>query len=321
MPRNFSGTPWLAIACAAVLLLATATRAAARSRVRRTPIGPVLESDTQVLGYDVLIYRDQEGCGGAYFEVNRGSHLIYTSHPLCDAVLRVGALSSDDPDEKFLWPGNDLIGNGHPDLVVSGYTGGASCCLVFYMFELKPKFRSLGKIQTRDTDQLSPHFVRLEPGGGAELILHDWTFARWHASFESSPAPIVMLEYKNGGWRVASEVMREPAPTQAELETKANNVRLDTMAENYNDPFRTWPDAKIPSSMWANMLNLIYTGHPDLAWKFLDLAWPAEIRGKDRFLADFRAQLKHSPYYDEIEEMATKAASSTASSAAPAPAS
>ncbi|MGB6552292.1 MAG: hypothetical protein WBE78_02295, partial [Candidatus Binataceae bacterium] len=52
------------------------------------PAGPALESETQVLAYDVSIYRDEHGCGGAYFEIKRGFHLEYTSRPLCDAALR-----------------------------------------------------------------------------------------------------------------------------------------------------------------------------------------------------------------------------------------
>ncbi|MGH7781542.1 MAG: hypothetical protein ACREQR_17145 [Candidatus Binataceae bacterium] len=286
------------------------------------PSGPVLESETQVLDYDVSIYRDEHGCGGAYFEIKRGFHLEYTSRPLCDAVLRVGALAPDDHDEKFLTPGHDLTGDGHPDLVVTGSSGNAQCCLTFYMFELEPKFRSLGKIQLRNDDHQSPHFVRLESGRGVQLVVHDWTFAGWHTDFADSPAPLVILEYRDGRWRVATDLMREPAPTPAQLESKANNTRVDAMAANYADPFRIWPDAKIPSELWGDMLNLIYSGHPELAEKFADLAWPARIHGKDRFLAEFRRQLARSPYWEGIKAIAAPDPSPTPSpraTAAPPP--
>lgn len=276
------------------------------SRPAATPksAGPTLESETQVGAYDVSIYRDDHGCGGAYFEIKRGYHLEYSSRSLCDAALRVGALVADDPDERFLAPGHDLTGDGHPDLVVTGYSGGVNCCLTYYMFELEPKFRSLGKVQLGDDDHESPHFVRLEPDDGLQIVLHDWTFARWHTDFADSPAPLVILEYRGGRWRVARHLMRQPAPSAATLQSKANNSRVDAMAANYNDPYRVWPDAKMPSELWAHMLNLIYSGHPDLAWKFADMAWPARVGGKQRFLADFRAQLSRSPYWDEIKALA-----------------
>lgn len=303
---------WIPLAAAALCAVLVLAPGAAHARRRHhahpaptpRPSGPVLDSETQVLAYDVSIFRDDHGCGGAYFEIKRGYHLDYTSHPLCDAALRVGALAPDDPDERFLTPGNDLTGDGHPDLVVTGYSGGTNCCLTFYMFELEPKFRSLGKIQLRDDDHQSPHFVRLEPDRGVQIVVHDWTFARWHTGFADSPAPLVILEYRDGGWKVARDLMREPAPTPERLESKANNTRVDAMAANYDDPFRVWPDAKIPSELWANMLNLIYSGHPELAWRFADLAWPARIRGKRRFLAEFRAQLARSPYWEGINEIA-----------------
>ncbi|MHB8383569.1 MAG: hypothetical protein ACYDC3_14675 [Candidatus Binataceae bacterium] len=301
--------PVLLVAVCFCLALITAS-APAQGRRRHKPhptptprAAPVLESETQVHAYDVSIYRDEHGCGGAYFEIKRGYHLEYTSRPLCDAVLRVGAAAPDDPDERFLAPGHNLTGAGHPDLVVTGYTPNASCCLTFYMFELEPKFRSLGKIQLRNDDPASPHFVRLRPGG-EQIVLHDWTFAGWHTDFADSPAPLVILEYCDGGWRVASDLMREPAPSPEHLQSNANNTRVDAMAANYEDPFRAWPDARMPSELWAHMLNLIYTGHPDLAWKFADLAWPARIRGKNHFLAAFRAQLAQSPYWEGIKQIA-----------------
>jgi hypothetical protein len=303
-----------AVACASILLGFVLMFGAATAHPRRRhhahpaatprPSGPTLESETQVLAYDVSIYRDDRGCGGAYFEIKRGYHLEYTSRPLCDAALRVGALAADDPDERFLAPGHDLTGDGHPDLVVTGYSGGANCCLTFYLFELEPKFRALGKIQLHDDDHQSPHFVRLKPGAGVQIVLHDWTFAGWHADFAESPAPLVILEFRDGGWRVAADLMREPAPSAEILGSKANNTRVDAMAANYDDPYRVWPDAKMPSELWAYMLSLIYSGHPELAEKFADLAWPARIRGKNRFMADFRAQLARSPYWEGIKTIA-----------------
>ena len=54
--------------------------------------------------------------------------------------------------------------------------------------------------------------------------------------------------------------------------------------------------AKVPTVLWRIMLDLIYAGHADTAWTFLDQAWPKEITGKERFLSDFRSQLFTSPY-------------------------
>jgi len=51
------------------------------------------------------------------------------------------------------------------------------------------------------------------------------------------------------------------------------------------------------------MLDLIYTGNMNAAWKFFDKAWVKRVKGKDKFLREFREQLKTSPYWSEIEKM------------------
>jgi hypothetical protein len=51
------------------------------------------------------------------------------------------------------------------------------------------------------------------------------------------------------------------------------------------------------------MLDLIYSGHADDAWKFLDDAWPSKVQGKDAFARDFRAQLAKSKYWPTVEAM------------------
>jgi hypothetical protein len=56
-----------------------------------------------------------------------------------------------DPDQlKRVAMGNDITGDGEPDLVVSEYTGGAHCCFIVYIFEVGPHFR---KVATRRAGQ------------------------------------------------------------------------------------------------------------------------------------------------------------------------
>jgi len=45
------------------------------------------------------------------------------------------------------------------------------------------------------------------------------------------------------------------------------------------------------------MLELLYTGHPDLAWEFLEMAWPQNINDKDDWASDFRATLEESQFW------------------------
>jgi hypothetical protein len=51
------------------------------------------------------------------------------------------------------------------------------------------------------------------------------------------------------------------------------------------------------------MLDLIYTGNMDSAWKFFDKAWDKSFNGKKKFLREFREQLQTSPYWFQIRKM------------------
>jgi hypothetical protein len=295
---------WIWLAALAAILGGSAPSAWARpSRPRRAAQqGPALTAQQTIAGYTVSIYADP-GCGGSYFDLTHAGRKLYTSRPLCEAILRVGALYPDDPDERILQPGADLTGNGRPDLVVTGYTGGSNCCLSYYIFQIGSEFRTLGVIRELDGDHATPHFVRLEPGKGVQIVLHDWTFAGWHANWGDSPAPLVILEYRDGRFRPAPSLMFQPAPPRARLNSRANRIRLEAMTENFSDSAPQWPGATIPPAMWATMLNLIYTGHAELAWKFADLAWPPRVRGKALFLDRFRERLRTSPYYRGLMAM------------------
>jgi hypothetical protein len=117
----------------------------------------------------------------------------------------------------------------------------------------------------------------------------------------------VIFQYRDGEYRLAPGLMRNPAPTEQELSDKAAGVRkdfnLDGPAEyNYAaaQEDSVW---KAPPSLWAEMLDLIYSGNMKSAWQFLDLAWPADHPYKEQFLRDFKEKFATSRYYPEIVKM------------------
>lgn len=195
---------------------------------------------------------------------------------------------ADEKQKELLAVGKDITGNGIPDLVISEYTGGAHCCFLAHVFELGQHFRKLGTLDARDGD-LS-HFEDLDGDGNLEFVTNDFTFAYWHASFADSPAPRVVLKYRDGGYHVAPDLMRRPPPPKGELERRSRDVLGAGQ----------WNARRIPSSLWATMLDLLYTGHPDLAWTFLNASWPRTPKERDDFRRELLDQLDKSPYAREI---------------------
>lgn len=205
-------------------------------------------------------------------------------------ILHVG-----DSSGPVVGRGEDLNGDGMPDLLIYEYTGGAHCCSNYYFYALDSEFglRALDRIEAEHGDV---RFADLDGDGTNEMTTQDWTFAYWHTSFAGSPAPEVVLRWRGGRCVVAPELMERPASDAAEF---AGWVER-TLTEEENAA--AWSHGGVPVSYWATMLRLIYTGHGDVAERFADEAWPAERSGEEKaaFLAEFRSQLARSPYWRQL---------------------
>jgi hypothetical protein len=51
------------------------------------------------------------------------------------------------------------------------------------------------------------------------------------------------------------------------------------------------------------MLDLVYSGHADVAYQFCERVWPGPEREKAAFLAEFRQRLGQSPFRSAIEAL------------------
>jgi len=58
----------------------------------------------------------------------------------------------------------------------------------------------------------------------------------------------------------------------------------------------------VPVALWKNMLELMYGGHTDLAWRLFDESWPAKQNGKSAFIGQFCKQLSTSHYWPDLEQ-------------------
>ncbi|MFQ5795840.1 MAG: LysM peptidoglycan-binding domain-containing protein [Candidatus Bipolaricaulia bacterium] len=244
-----------------------------------------LQAEQAFQDYVVRIYRHLDS-GEESFVVLRNGHRVYSS--------QAGRFIYEDEKQASLVPmGKDITGNGVPNLVMWEWTGGAHCCFISHVFEIGKKFRAIEKIFAGHTDPLGERvgFMDLDGDSNLEFVMYDWTFAYWRAGFAESPAPKVILRSRDGAYRLAGDLMRKPAPDITQLEERAQQIR------------ETWKTVGPPSDLWGYMLDLVYTGHADLAWLFFEMAWPPGFPGKEEFLSDFRAKLSESPYWPEIQAL------------------
>ncbi len=198
----------------------------------------------------------------------------------------------------------DKTGNGIPDVMINYYSGGAHCCAENFFIDLGDWANLVDEIRT---GHVGMNAKGQNPKGGLFFETADNTFAYWGGSFAGSPFPDVILEFKNGKLRPNFDQMRKPAPSLAVLKRKAQAVRQKLSLEPYKgfdnpetviykEEFLGEPD------FWGEMLDLIYTGHEDLAWQYLDLVWSPQKQGKSIFIEDFKSQLNESDYWKMIQE-------------------
>jgi hypothetical protein len=281
----------LAIAIMSVAIASPAHSAASKK-------GPPLQKSASYDGYIANTYFDPDSnTKDAYFEILKDGKRVYRKQARENGErFLIGTLYDDDPDAKLVTMGADITGDGQPGLVIAEWAGGANCCLTLHIFEIGKQFRKIGAIDAQFGDQ-GPHFVHLDQGPGLQIQIDDWTFANWHTDFADSPAPKVILRYRDGAYRVAPDLMRTPA-----VDAKAIAVKADAVKAGATDLHGSWPDAEVPPALWGAMLDLMYAGHQDAAWQFLDTAWPPQVGGKARFKRDFQEQLRQSPYWKSIAQ-------------------
>jgi hypothetical protein len=243
--------------------------------------------------YEVRIYKDP-GAPRGELEVRKKGKLV---------CVREGGWFTVEPssargDERAVAFGRDIDGNGVPDLLVSEFSGGAHCCVWVYLYELGEKFRKLGEIDLRDGGFRPGSVTGTDGRERVILTAGDYTFAYWRYPFSDTCHPEIKLEFRDGTFRIARDLMPRPAPAAAEMRAKADEV---LNSENWTGIPNREPEP--PSILYGYMLDLIYGGNASLAWEFFDMAWKPGFPEKDEYLADFRKRLATSLWWEDVRAL------------------
>ena len=230
--------------------------------------------------YVARIYFDAKAKDGSdsYFEILKNDKRVYLQKARRKGEkFFIGTMYKDDPDAALVKMGMDITGDGQPDLVISEWLGGANCCLVFHIFEIGPTFKKLGTIDAAFGDS-GPHF------------LHPDKDSKNHRADDSdSRLDLCQLEHR---FRRLARAQSHPAlqrqrishVARPDARSDAHGQRPCSARRRGQRTTRLAPRAvrgltpKSRRSYGATMLDLIYSGHADDAWKFLDTRVAAEGR-------------------------------------------
>ncbi len=205
----------------------------------------------------------------------------------------------------------DITGDSIYNFVFQEYVSADNDAFIWYILSLdRHEFKVIDKVPSLYS---TPWLSDIGYDGVYEIIVKDYTFAYWNASFLDSPYVQVILRLQDGKYRPALNFMQQDEIKYPEA--LATEIRQGMQAF-YEKSKSTYPykveilgGSKsqrwgfISPKLWGTMLTFIYAGQADLAWKFLDQAWYEKIEGKDAFLADFKGKLAQSPFWAEIKQM------------------
>jgi len=248
--------------------------------------------DTAFQDYEIRLYDDSH-CEAkpetpkAGFEIWKAGQRVASGTGYSYAIGY--ALQEDQsPDSVKLKAGDDLTGEGIPDLLITEWSGGAHCCYTFHLFQLGSEFRKIQSLPLLDADESA--FVRRPGVNGLVLASSDYSaFAYFPSDFAGSPAGRVFLSYQQGRFRLSTALMHATAPKPGEIGECAALFKKS----------RDWKTAQ-PIGMWYYATDLIYTGHETDALRFLKESWSGSAADRDKYLGEYQRRLRKSVYYPEL---------------------
>lgn len=177
---------------------------------------------------------------------------------------------------------------------------------------------SLARFEFKVIDSLKcdfsvPWLSDLDKDQVYEIIVRDYAFASWNASFLDSPFVEVVLSLKDGKYQLNPELFRQINQAQ-DASSLSERIRR-VMQAFYEKSLATYPNEVtvladndrnkrwgfIPAELWGQMLYYIHAGEVQKAKDFLAQAWYDKIEGKEVFWGDFKAQLSNSHFWEQLK--------------------
>lgn len=217
------------------------------------------------------------------FQIYKSEELVFQSEVGYAFWLR--------KEDELCSPGDDITGDGIPNLAVM-YSGGGNSSFnqSCYVFSLGDQFRLI---------QCLPQgkFVDINQDGKLDCIAYQPGFTFWHACHAGSPLPQIVYEYCDNEYLLAPALMYQPLPKEEEINKTIEEVkRRCAKIKKTKWDAHCWHNEEVylDSSVWSYMLKLMFSGHPDEAYDFLDRVWPEGEKGKSSFIYDFEEPLNRT---------------------------
>lgn len=256
---------------------------------KRRALGPETLTRMQVGDLSITLYPRQSTDEVTDGELPQEYIVIERGDTCLDAIV--------DGNAFIVWarpamPDGYSVAEPAPLAILSSYSGGAHCCTTLYAIFPGPAFKMQELAIGNSEPTLSQEWV----GSPPRLTFGDDSFAYWNTSFAGSPGGAVILDWAPEGYHLSDSMYKE-TPDQATLDKLAADMRTAVLA--FGGPYvpmtateRPQTKGELDSVIWSDLLDLVYSGHADLAAALFDKGWPAEVKGKRDFWRDFVEQMQ-----------------------------
>jgi hypothetical protein len=166
--------------------------------------------------------------------------------------------------------GTDINGDGKPELILQGYSGGAHCCYTYRIVSLRPGLPVLQEIR----NQVPASFVKRDDGS-IEITTGEGVFDFFLVPHSESVIPKVFFRLEGnklvdtGGAHLA-EYDKEIEEARSQL-TPAELDKLKKSTYNQNMFLDQLPTVR---KVLTIVLDYLYSGREEQAWQALDEMWP-----------------------------------------------
>jgi hypothetical protein len=209
------------------------------------------------------------------------------AHSLEDAEFRVmdsdlfvalGPFSEQSETVAQWKNGDDITGDGVPDLVVTTDSGGSNGVGGIAILQLdlgnpEPQVRELF-----NTQWSHGRLCDLDADGVMELRMQDNTYHFvWNRPNAMRPIANVVLRWTGSGYDIAPALMHRTLVSGDRLRAIAERLKQELIQKAATTPDGTF------RNLSAVALQLIYTGNQQAAWWLIDHAWPEEMSGRESY--------------------------------------
>jgi hypothetical protein len=168
--------------------------------------------------------------------------------------------------------GSDLDGDGYPEAVLQGYSGGAHCCWTYWIVSLgkKPELRA------RIYNERGIRFVESKPDGVYTLLTSDGRFDYFdNLSHSSSPFPNIYLQFVKG--KLIDVSPRFWSDYEEEIRLWREQLLPRDIA-SFRSRYKEVPAAleEVKCKVLEIVLAYLQGGKSAEAWRTLEEMWPNE---------------------------------------------